>query len=92
MALTPAASLGVGGDGRLGLLEGPSSLCLVEPDEDEGGHDEEPVEVVRDDGAVGGGICPAEDGLEDAPAAVVGDVGVAALFAKPSVLALLLLL
>ena len=80
MAFTSAASLGVVRDDSLGLLEGPSPRGLAEPDEDERGHDEEPVDVVRDDGAVGGGVCPAENGLKDAPAAVIGDVGIAALF------------
>lgn len=61
-----------GWSGRLGLEEGVVALGLLEAHGGEAGHDKEPIEVVRDDGAVGGRVLPAENGVEDAPAAVVG--------------------
>ena len=56
-----------------------TSALLVEEAAD-GDDQGEPVDVVGDDGAVGGRVGPAEDSLEDAPAAIVGHIGVAALF------------
>lgn len=42
-------------------------------------NDEDPVHVVRDDGAVGRGVLPPQDGVEDAPAAAAVELWVAEL-------------
>jgi len=38
-----------------------------------------PVDVVRDDGAVGGRVLPAQEAVEDSPAAAAVDIWAAAL-------------
>lgn len=58
--------------GGLGLHERPVALGLLESHDDEAGHDEDPVDVVGEDRAVGSGVLPAENGVEDTPASVVG--------------------
>lgn len=73
-----AAGLGRGVVG-LGLHEGVAVVSLVEAHNDETNHDGDPVEVVREDRAVGGGVGPAEDGVEDTPTAVVSTLRSAAL-------------
>lgn len=55
------------------------ALGLLEAQRDKHADDKEPVQVVRDDGPVGGRVGPAEDGVEDAPAAVGGAAWLAAL-------------
>lgn len=48
------------------------------------GNDKDPVDVVGDDGAVGGCVVPAEDGVEDTPAAAAVELGTATLFEETS--------
>ena len=55
------------------------SLCLFEAEEEEADDHGEPVHVVADDGAVGGAVLPAEDRVEDAPAAAAVEFWVAVL-------------
>lgn len=62
-----------------GLHERPPSLDLLEAQKNQPGHDEDPVDVVGDDRAVGGRVVPAQDGVEDAPAAAAVQLGIAAL-------------
>lgn len=64
----------------LGLAAGerPVALLVANHGEEARG-DGDPVEVVGDDGADGGRVLPAEDGVEDAPEAASVEVGVAAL-------------
>lgn len=62
----------------VGLVEGPARLFAAGHGGEAQG-DGDPVEVVRDDGADGGRVLPAEDGVEDAPDAAAVEVGVAAL-------------
>ena len=76
-----AAGLG-GGTAGLGLHERIAAVSLVEAHDDETSHDAEPVEVVGDDRTVSGGVGPAENGVEDTPAAVVSTLRSAALFTK----------
>lgn len=52
---------------------------LFETHHDEGGHDSDPVDVVRDHRAVRGRVVPPQDGIEDAPAAAAIELGGAAL-------------
>lgn len=73
-----AAGLGRGVVG-LGLHEGVAVVRLVEAHDDETNHDGDPVKVVGEDRAVGGGVGPAEDGVEDTPTAVVSTPRSAAL-------------
>lgn len=66
--------VGLGGGG-LALLEaanqGPlAAVLLAPPQADEQQHDEDPVDVVGDDGAVGGRVLPAKQGVEDLPTVV----------------------
>ena len=67
-------ALGIVDSGRrgLGLHEGPPAMGLVEPHDDETDHDADPVQVVRDDGAISGRVGPAQDGVEDAPPVLDG--------------------
>lgn len=76
-----ARSLSVVGRSRLGLglEQGVVALDLAEAEDEEGADDEEPVHVVRDDGAVGGRVGPAQDGVEETPSAAAVDLGAAAL-------------
>ena len=55
------------------------AVLFVVAEGEEADDDHEPVEVVREDGTDCGGVFPAEDGVEDAPAAATVDFGVAAL-------------
>ena len=84
-----ARSLSVVGRSRLGLglEQGVVALDLAEAEDEEGADDEEPVHVVRDDGAVGGRVGPAEDGVEETPSAAAVDLGAAALLFFAVVLA-----
>lgn len=63
----------------LGLHEGPMALDLSEPHHDEAGDDEDPIDVVGDDGAVRAGVIPAQNGVEDTPASSPIELGAAAL-------------
>ena len=60
--------------GRVAVL----AALLEVAHEDEGDDDEDPVEVVGEDGADGGGVGPAQEGVEDAPAAAAVELRVAA--------------
>lgn len=51
----------------------------MESHRQEGGDDSNPVQIVGDDGAVGGRVVPAEDGVEDAPAAAAVELRTATL-------------
>lgn len=51
----------------LGFHERPAASGFAESKSDEAGHDEDPVDIVGDDGAVGGRVSPAEDGVENTP-------------------------
>lgn len=63
----------------LGLEEGEMSRGLAITHEEESQHYKDPVQVVRDDGAVSGRVLPAEDGVEDTPAAASVELWVAEL-------------
>ena len=63
----------------LGLHEWPVAVLLVVAEGEEADDDHEPIEVVGENGADCGGVLPAENGVEDAPAAAAVDFGVAAL-------------
>lgn len=65
--------------GCLGLHEWPVALDLLVPHDDEPSNDCDPVEAVGNHGAVGSGVIPAQDGLEDSPAATTVQVRRAAL-------------
>ena len=83
-AALAALSLGVVGRGGLSLLglaleQGVVALDLAESKDKESADDEDPVQVVRDDGAVGGRVGPAEDGVEETPSAAAVDLRAAAL-------------
>ena len=43
-------------------------LTFVVPHRQEGYYDADPVQVVRDDGAIGCGVLPSENSVEDTPA------------------------
>ena len=55
------------------------SSCFVVPHSQEGCYDADPVKVVGDDGAIGCGVLPAENGIEDTPASSAVDLWVTAL-------------
>lgn len=55
-------------------------MGLVIPHEKETRDDKDPVHIVRDYSAVGGGVVPPENGIEDTPAAATVKFGVTALF------------
>jgi hypothetical protein len=55
------------------------SLLLIVDHRCVGDDDSNPVEVIREDGSIGGGVLPAEKGVEDAPAAAPVQFGVTAL-------------
>lgn len=61
--------------GGLGLHEWPVALGFLESHEDETSYYKDPVDVVGNDRAVGGGVLPTENGVEDTPAAVAGGSG-----------------
>lgn len=65
--------------GCLGLHEWIVTLGLLEPNHKEHADNEEPVQVVGDDRSVGSRVCPAQDGIENAPAGSVIGFRVAAL-------------
>lgn len=60
------------GSRRLGLYERIMALGLLESHDAEAGHDKDPIHIVGNDGAVGGRVLPAENCIEDTPAAIVG--------------------
>lgn len=47
-------------------------MRLLETHNDEACHDTDPVEVVRDNRAIGGRVCPTQDSVEDTPAILDG--------------------
>jgi hypothetical protein len=55
------------------------SLLLIVDHRCVEGDDSDPVEVIREDGSIGGGVFPAEKGVEDTPAAASIEFGVTAL-------------
>jgi hypothetical protein len=63
----------------LGLHKGVAAGGLAEAHNEEGGNDKDPVDVVGDNGAVGGRVGPAKDGVEDAPGFGAGRFWAAAL-------------
>lgn len=81
-----SAAVGLGSAALLPSFPGTAAhervvpLCLPEAHEDEGSNDENPVEVIGQDGTVGGSVVPSEDGVEDAPAAAAVEFGGAALW------------
>lgn len=66
--------------GSLSLHERIMSLLLLEAQQHKASHDNEPVQVVRQDAADGRGVLPAQQCVEDAPAVpgAAVDFGVAA--------------
>jgi hypothetical protein len=64
---------------RLGRLLAAEVALLLDAQVKEAERDGDPVQVVGEDGADGGGVLPAKDGVEDAPEAAAVEVGVAAL-------------
>lgn len=61
------------------LQQRPMSVDFVKPHGHEGDYDQNPVDVVRDDGAVRCRVGPSEDAVEDAPATAAVDIGTATL-------------
>lgn len=57
----------------------PVTFHLTVPHDEKRDDDTQPVQVIREDGAIRGRVCPAEDGVEEAPAATAVVVGAAAL-------------
>jgi hypothetical protein len=53
------------------------SLLLIVDHRYVGDDDSNPIEVIREDGSIGGGVFPVEKGIEDALAAVSVEFGVA---------------
>ena len=45
------------------------ALCFLVAHDDEAGNDDDPVQIVGDDRAVGRRVLPAENGIEDTPSA-----------------------
>lgn len=64
---------------RLGLHQRPVTLDLVESESGEPRHDSDPVNIIRDDGSVGGRVVPTEDCVQKAPAAAAVQLRAAAL-------------
>lgn len=63
----------------LGLHQRPVALDLLVAHDDKVRHDTQPIQVVRDDGAVRSRVCPAENGVEESPASTTVVIGAAAL-------------
>ena len=80
VALTATASLIFRlSSGSLGLHKWPATGGFAEAHNDEAGHDKDPVDIVRNDGPVCRRVCPAKNGIEDAPGFVAACFGRAAL-------------
>lgn len=47
-------------------------MRLLETHDDKACHDTDPVEVIRDNRAIGGRVCPTQDSVEDTPAILDG--------------------
>jgi hypothetical protein len=43
-------------------------MRLLETHDDEASHDTDPVEVIRNNRAISGRVCPTQDSVEDTPA------------------------
>lgn len=56
------------------------TMLIIVSHSKESNDDGKPEEVVGDDGAVSGGVLPAEDGVENPPSASSVDIGVTALY------------
>lgn len=63
----------------LGFHERPAAGGFAESKDNETSHDEDPVDIIGDDGTVGGGVGPTKDSVEDAPSDGTGQIGRAAL-------------
>ena len=61
------------------LHQRPVATLLEVPHAEEANHYSNPVKVVRDDGAIGRRVSPAEDRIEDAPATSAVDLWTAAI-------------
>lgn len=64
----PSRTAGVVHKIGLSLQERPMPMPFVVPHSQEDCYDADPVKVVGDDGAIGCGVLPAENGIEDPPA------------------------
>lgn len=59
----------------LWLHERPVTLDFLEPHQNETGDNEDPVDIVCDDGAVCASVVPAQNGVEDTPASSSVELG-----------------
>ena len=55
------------------------TLDLLVPHHNEAGNDEDPVDIVCDDGTICAGVVPAQNGVEDTPASSAVELGATAL-------------
>lgn len=55
------------------------AVLLLKPQDPDSCNDRDPIEVIRYNRAVGSGVIPAEDGVENAPAASTVEFGTTAL-------------
>lgn len=55
------------------------AICLAEPQHQESSDDCDPVDIVRNDGAISGRVVPTKESVKDAPAASTVELRAAAL-------------
>ena len=78
--LTTAVARLLFGRGSSGFHQWPVTFLLVVAHYKEGNNDGNPIEVIREDRAIGCGVLPPEQRVEDSPSSATVDLCIAALF------------